>query len=457
MANRPEDVLPNSSVLQIIQRITRIAWENGILQIEELQEVLLEQNIRPEHQKLLISKANATNDDGSIRAADFVKFLFRGMQQIAEANKTRSRVFRFQVGTKVLCRTGQDEWSAGRIVALNYREPDWTPGRYAPYQVRLDDGPLIYVPMDSPQFCRELVPPWWSEFAEVSSSSSRMALREASVGKDVNQMDHNGMGILHVAATAHWLEGVDELISLKADVNLTDKRNATALHKAVSLPNAQAMVQKLCAAGANLNLQDENPDYDPEFTSTTFGDHEMHRTPLHYSSEKGDVDTMRILIEFKADVDMQDGQMKTPLHLAIEEDEDAAVDLLLQSGASVHLGSLQSGMKNSPLMDAAHCSKHALAQKLIEAGANVNQQGKSDMAAIHLAARRGDAKMVKILLSARAEPEQQSNSGTAVDLARRNGRKELLQAFGLDTPNSAGYAPSVSMMSTADRAALHMD
>jgi len=218
------------------------------------------------------------------------------------------------------------------------------------------------------------------------------------------------------------------------------------------------MVQKLCAAGANLNFQDLNPEYDREFTSTTFGDHEMHRIPLHYSSELGDVNAMRILIEFKSDVNMQDGDMKTPLHLAIQENNDTVVDLLLQSGANVHLGSLQSGMKNSPLMDAAHCGKHILAEKLIQAGANVNQQIKTDMAAIHLAARRGDAKMVKILVSARADPEQQSKSRTAVDLGKRNGQHELLQILGVDsTQHSVGSIASVPTMGAAQRAALYMD
>mmetsp|Transcript_65002 Transcript_65002/g.123988 ORF Transcript_65002/g.123988 Transcript_65002/m.123988 type:complete len:471 (-) Transcript_65002:3-1415(-) len=438
------------------------------IQPEELEDAMVECGVTLEESQMIISAANAANDDGSIRSSDFLKFLFRGAQEVKNAReRTLGPALRFVVGTKVMCRTGPDEWSVGSIVALHYRESHWPPGKKVPYQVKLDEGPLIYVPMDKPELCRQFVPPWWDQLMEVvaaenswDSPSSREALREASAGKDVNQRDHNGTRALHIAASANWLEGVDELIALKADVNMHDKTHSTALHRAVLLPSAQAMVQKLCAAGADLNLQDLNPEYDPEFSSTTYRDinPEIHRTPLHYSSEKGDVDTMRILTEHQADVNIQDGEMKTPLHLAIQEDHRTAIDLLLQSRADVHLSSLQSGMKNSPLMDAAHCNNHWLAERLIEARANVNQQGKSDMAAIHLAARRGDPKMVQILLSARADIEQESACGTALKLAKQKGGEELLQVLGVATPQpSTGPVSSVATLTAEQRAALFMD
>ena len=74
--------------------------------------------------------------------------------------------YRFTVGTKVLCRTGSgnqrcaQEWSAGVIVALTYREPEFPKGKTVPYfKVKLDEGPLIFVPADNDQLCKKLVPP----------------------------------------------------------------------------------------------------------------------------------------------------------------------------------------------------------------------------------------------------------------------------------------------------------
>ena len=41
---------------------------------------------------------------------------------------------RFGVGDKVECNVGHS-FLPGKVVRLNYREPDWPEGRYAPYQV----------------------------------------------------------------------------------------------------------------------------------------------------------------------------------------------------------------------------------------------------------------------------------------------------------------------------------
>ena len=53
---------------------------------------------------------------------------------------------RFDVGHRVFCNTGN--WSPGTIVEQWYREPTWPAGRSVPYQVKLDDGGLVYAPYD---------------------------------------------------------------------------------------------------------------------------------------------------------------------------------------------------------------------------------------------------------------------------------------------------------------------
>lgn len=44
------------------------------------------------------------------------------------------------------------------MVKLNYRESNWPPGKTAPYQVRLNDGRLIFAPMDDDRVIRSPVP-----------------------------------------------------------------------------------------------------------------------------------------------------------------------------------------------------------------------------------------------------------------------------------------------------------
>ena len=56
---------------------------------------------------------------------------------------------RFKVGDRVGANTNRG-WAAGTVVMLDYREDDWPDGRTVPYQIELDDGALIFAPVDSP-------------------------------------------------------------------------------------------------------------------------------------------------------------------------------------------------------------------------------------------------------------------------------------------------------------------
>ena len=62
------------------------------------------------------------------------------------------KALRFGRGARVVCNTGRKAdapWEAGTVVALYHREEDWAPGEVVPYQVRLNDGTLIYAPFDA--------------------------------------------------------------------------------------------------------------------------------------------------------------------------------------------------------------------------------------------------------------------------------------------------------------------
>jgi len=58
----------------------------------------------------------------------------------------------YKVGDRVQCNCGS--WEVGKVVKLWYREMLWETGRYAPYQVMLDSGDLIYVPRDTATFIK---------------------------------------------------------------------------------------------------------------------------------------------------------------------------------------------------------------------------------------------------------------------------------------------------------------
>jgi len=59
---------------------------------------------------------------------------------------------RFRVGDRVECNCGQ--WSQGTIVKLFYTQSSFPAGKCVPYQIRLDDGRLIYSPADEDRVIR---------------------------------------------------------------------------------------------------------------------------------------------------------------------------------------------------------------------------------------------------------------------------------------------------------------
>ena len=64
-----------------------------------------------------------------------------------------SIVLRFKLGDRVVCQCGT--WQPGTIVKMFYVQRNFPPGKCAPYQVKLDDGRLIYAPADADNVVRE--------------------------------------------------------------------------------------------------------------------------------------------------------------------------------------------------------------------------------------------------------------------------------------------------------------
>lgn len=72
------------------------------------------------------------------------------------SNHKDTIALRFDVGYRVECNCG--DWKAGTIVKCWYREQSWEPNSWAPYQVQLDDGQLIFAPIDDDNVVRAAGP-----------------------------------------------------------------------------------------------------------------------------------------------------------------------------------------------------------------------------------------------------------------------------------------------------------
>ena len=74
---------------------------------------------------------------------------------VTEDTKTKKlKNLRFGVGDSVACNTG-GSFQKGTVISQMYREEGMPPGMVAPYQVKLDNESLIYVPEDTEGFVKK--------------------------------------------------------------------------------------------------------------------------------------------------------------------------------------------------------------------------------------------------------------------------------------------------------------
>lgn len=129
----------------------------------------------------------------------------------------------------------------------------------------------------------------------------------------------SGLSPLILAAEGGHLEIVEMIVKNNVDINYQGKDGVTALFLAVR-SNKRDIVRLLLSSGANPNLAIEA----------------KQTTPLHFASQKGYTDIVNMLLEYRAepDVELEGGQ--TPLYLATNKGNFNIVKLLLNAGADPH-------------------------------------------------------------------------------------------------------------------------
>jgi len=116
----------------------------------------------------------------------------------------------------------------------------------------------------------------------------------------------------------------------------------------------------------------------------------------------------------------------TPLHLACFFGAYDTARLLLERGADVHVRS-RNGMNNCPIHAAAAGKRTALVHLLLEHGADPNARQRGGWTPVHQAAAHCDAGMVELLLHYGGDPDLRQDEGkSARSIAEENGFSEVL-------------------------------
>jgi ankyrin repeat protein len=240
-----------------------------------------------------------------------------------------------------------------------------------------------------------------SKEAELTSSEAEEVKRIQALIKDspdlINAAEAGtGNTPLHRAAEAGQLMVAQFLLNNGADTEAKSQSGRTPLHRAAAAGH-KAMVELLLSKHANVKATDKDG-----------------LTPLHLAAENGYRSVAESLLAHGAAVDATDKNNSTPLLLAAAHGFKSVIELLLAHGANLNAAtdfihrSQGSNLYGTALILAAQRQDQALAEFLLAKGAAVNALNKEGRTALSYAAENQDLPMVKLLLTAHADP----NAGT---------------------------------------------
>jgi ankyrin repeat protein len=226
---------------------------------------------------------------------------------------------------------------------------------------------------------------------------------------DVNSQDENGQTPLHRmistirnTSSSNYFEGLLFLLENNADVDVQDNELSTPLHLASSYGCLKA-TQMLLAYSANVHIRNRNGE-----------------TPLHRSlkdteaSRYRSIDITRSLLECGADVDAQDYDRRTALHLASYYGNLRRVKLLLNHRANVRVRNLEGETPLHQLLRGVCASSDDvldIMRPLLERGADADAQDKHRSTPLHLASRCRNLGAVRLLLEHGANANVRNDDG----------------------------------------------
>ncbi|XP_063923686.1 uncharacterized protein LOC135137861 [Zophobas morio] len=232
-------------------------------------------------------------------------------------------------------------------------------------------------------------------------------LENIEAAEDINKKCNGGLTALQVAS--HFgASGVAKILLKKeADLYVTDEENNTLLHYAsLSLEDNEDVIKLLIEKGINVDAQELNGTTALHLACQT-GNYkntkmlldseasiyivdEKGNNPLHYASKstKSNPDIIKLLLEKGMDVDAQNVNGATALHIACGHSNYDVAKVLLDFGASID--TVDKHDKNALHYAAQFCPENRDVLKLlIQKGIDLNAQDQNGTTALQIACREG--------------------------------------------------------------------
>uniref|UniRef100_A0A665SW84 Uncharacterized protein n=1 Tax=Echeneis naucrates TaxID=173247 RepID=A0A665SW84_ECHNA len=235
-----------------------------------------------------------------------------------------------------------------------------------------------------------------------------------SAGFDINTPDNFGRTCLHAAASGGNVECLNLLLSSGTDLNKRDIMGRTPLHYAAANGRYQCTVT-LVSAGAEVN--------EPDQTGCT---------PLHYSAASQAFSScLEHLLDNGADPSMVNSKGYSAVHYAAYHGNKQNLELVsssVQSDITSQLN-LTNTIPVSPLHLAADKGHWQALRVLTETAAYVDMQDAAGRSVLYLAAQKGFARCVEVLLAQGASCLLNDNRlmWTPIHVAAANGHSDCLR------------------------------
>ena len=315
----------------------------------------------------------------------------------------------------------------------------------------------------------------WLHYAACGDCRKEVIQTIINHGTDINTRDKNNRTALMIACQKGKRDAIKVLLNAGADLNFAD---VSVLMKTCDEENVH-IINVLLNAGADPKMADDNGDtwihyaaywncckeylWSIDHGADVNAKNNANLTPLMIACEKGNIDTINVLLNAGADTNIADCEGATCIHYAVYADcstdvlqeiichsacvnatnkynqtalilgyvngNHDAINVLLKAGAYPNIAD-NDGDTCLHVAVTEDCSKEVL-QALINRGADVNATNKTNATPLMIACKKASMESINVLLNAGADP---NISGTSCfrclhDAVTLGHKKEILQVL----------------------------
>ena len=242
------------------------------------------------------------------------------------------------------------------------------------------------------------------------------SLKKLASDKNINSRNSSGRTLLHQAVLKQNQEITKWLLENKADVNALDHRNNSALHylaHQIQFKPKNKTNQSILKLAELLLENKANPNIQNSFKET----------PLHTAGYSGDTAFVSLLLKYKADPNIQNTNKQNAListlegakRFSLEKQKNIlskynqTADLLLKSITDINA-------VDSRTYSALHLASESgfleIAKKIINKKPNINLQTNQGWSALHLASGNNRLEIVQLLIQNNAQVNIKDKKGT---------------------------------------------